>query len=144
MFLSDKDIVEAIERKELAIEPFNNEQMTPNGYDLKVVPVDPNELEGARLENGQLILAPGGFVKLKTEETVSLANDYIGFMWLRSKYSRNGLFASTAVIDSGFRGKLYLSIKNLSNSEIAVDLSKGVVHLVFAKLISESLVHVIT
>ncbi|MGC8538337.1 MAG: dCTP deaminase [Candidatus Micrarchaeia archaeon] len=139
MFLSDKDILEAMEKKELVIEPFSSEQMTSNGYDLKIMLADEGRSDGYYIDNNQLVIKSGAFLKVKTEENVSLANGYIAFMWLRSKYSRNGLFGSTAVIDSGFSGRLYLSIKNLSNEEIRIDLSKGAVHIVFGKLISKSI-----
>ena len=36
MILSDKDIKRCIKKGEISIEPFNLENMTPNGYDLTI------------------------------------------------------------------------------------------------------------
>ncbi len=56
-------------------------------------------------------------------ERVELSNRIVGFLHLRSSLAREGLFASLALVDPGFRGQLTVSLYNSGDS--AVHLAKG-------------------
>src|SRR5207244_8173990 len=56
-------------------------------------------------------------------ERVELSNGIVGFLHLRSSLAREGLFASLALVDPGFRGQLTISLYNSGDS--AVNLAKG-------------------
>ena len=137
MFLSDKDIKEIMERKEdpLAISPYSDLHLTPNGYDLEIEVVDK---EGKSIESNLYELKPDELIRVKSIETLSIPNGYMGLMLLRSRYSRNGLIGMFAVIDSGFKGKIIASIKNLSTDTVAIKLKEGVIHLILSKMASGS------
>lgn len=137
MFLSDSDILALMKSSQLGIHPFRQEQLTPNGYDLRIAPT--GDVRAAHEVVGELVLAPDGFAKVKTQETIYIGNGYVAFMLLRSRYSRNGLMGNFAVIDSGFRGVIHASLKNVSDTDIAIKLDEGVIHLVVARLTSKSM-----
>src|SRR6266568_5317940 len=108
MVLSDKEITSAIKKGELTILP-GGFRLNPSGVDLRV---DRN----VRLKPKQQLL-------VASMERVELSNGIVGFLHLRSSLAREGLFASLALVDPGFRGQLTVSLYNSGDS--AVNLAKG-------------------
>src|SRR6266568_4125791 len=108
MVLSDKEITSAIKKGELTILP-GGFRLNPSGVDLRV---DRN----VRLKPKQQLL-------VASMERVELSNGIVGFLHLRSSLAREGLFASLALVDPGFRGQLTVSLYNSGDS--AVNLTRG-------------------
>ncbi|MDE1825689.1 MAG: hypothetical protein KGH61_03755 [Candidatus Micrarchaeota archaeon] len=137
MYLSDRHIKELMARLEdpLRISPYSEERLTPNGYDVSIEVVDK---EGKMLADKEYEIAPGELIRVKSIETLEVPSGYIGFMLLRSRFTRQGLLGLFGVIDSGFKGKIHASIKNLSDSPIQIKLDEGVIHMVLATMSSES------
>ena len=108
MVLSDKEITFAIKSGELRILP-SEFMLNPAGV---VVRID----RDIHLEPKQQLL-------VASMERVELSNGIVGFLHLRSSLAREGLFASLALVDPGFRGQLTVSLYNSGDS--AVNLGKG-------------------
>jgi dCTP deaminase len=108
MVLSDKEITSAVRNGELRILP-RGFRLNPAGVDLRV---DRN----VRLKPKQQSL-------VASIERVELSNRIVGFLHLRSSLAREGLFASLALVDPGFRGQLTVSLYNTGDS--AINLVKG-------------------
>jgi len=108
MSLSDKEIASAIEKGELKIVP-RGFRLNPAGVDLRI---DRN----VRLKPRQQLL-------VASIERVELSDRVVGFLHLRSSLAREGLFASLALVDPGFRGQLTVSLYNSGDS--AVNLARG-------------------
>ena len=108
MVLSDEEITSAIKNGELKILP-RGFKLNPAGVDLRL---DRN----IRLKPKQQLL-------VASIERVELSNRIVGFLHLRSSLAREGLFASLALVDPGFRGQLTVSLYNSGDS--AVNLAKG-------------------
>jgi dCTP deaminase len=108
MSLSDTEIASAIENGELRILPPGF-RLNPAGVDLRID-------RDLRLKPKQQLLAA-------SIERVELSDRIVGFLHLRSSLAREGLFASLALVDPGFRGQLTVSLYNSGDS--AVNLAKG-------------------
>jgi dCTP deaminase len=108
MSLSDKEIASAIEKGELRIIP-RGYRLNPAGIDLRI--------------DQDLRLKPKQQLLVASIERVELSNRIVGFLHLRSSLAREGLFASLALVDPGFRGQLTVSLYNSGDS--AVHLAKG-------------------
>lgn len=132
MYLSDTNIKKEIEEGNLKFEPFDKESLTPNGYDLKIE-VDTLSYY-LKDQMKRYSLQPNEIIKVKSIETIGLGPNIIGFMYLRSRYTRQGLLGMFAVVDAGFNGKIIATIKNLSNVPVDINLSEGVIHIVFSYL----------
>jgi len=132
--LSDKNILDEIKTGRLKINPFNYNYLTSNGYDLSVFVPDGNDFK----EVDEFIIKPGEFYQLKTIEELEMPDDIIGLMYLRSRYSRNGLVGMFAVVDAGYKGRLFVSVKNLGNKDIVLKPKGGVIHIIFERLESKS------
>ncbi|MEM3844759.1 MAG: dCTP deaminase [Candidatus Parvarchaeota archaeon] len=132
MYLSDKDILEEMRKGNLSITPFNPDHLTPNGYDLSISIYE--EKEQNYVKYTLFKLNPNDFIKIGSIETITLGKDLIGFMFLRSKYSREGLTGNFAVIDAGFSGQIKASLKHNGDKSITIEPLDGVIHLVIARL----------
>ena len=108
MALSDKEITSAIETGELRILP-RGFRLNPAGIDLRID-------RDVRLKPKQQLL-------VASIERVDLSDRIVGFLHLRSSLTREGLFASLALVDPGFRGQLTVSLYNSGDS--AINLAKG-------------------
>jgi len=108
MVLSDKEITSAIKKGELTVLP-SGFRLNPAGVDLRV--------------DRNLRLKPKQHSLVASMERVELSNRIVGFLHLRSSLAREGLFASLALVDPGFRGQLTVSLYNSGDSP--VNLAKG-------------------
>jgi dCTP deaminase len=108
MVLSDKEISSAIKRGELRIIP-RGFRLNPAGVDLRV--------------DRKIRLKPKQQSLVASIERVELSNRIVGFLHLRSSLAREGLFASLALVDPGYRGQLTVSLYNSGDS--SVNLVKG-------------------
>ena len=108
MSRSDKEITSAIEKAELKIVP-RGFRLNPAGVDLRID-------RDVRLKSKQQLL-------VASIERVELSDRIVGFLHLRSSLAREGLFASLALVDPGFRGQLTVSLYNSGDS--TVNLAKG-------------------
>ena len=108
MSLSDREIASAIEKGELKIVP-RGFRLNPAGVDLRID-------RDVRLRPRQQLL-------VASIERVELSDRVVGFLHLRSSLAREGLFASLALVDPGFRGQLTVSLYNSGDS--AVNLARG-------------------
>jgi dCTP deaminase len=108
MPLSDGEISFALEKGELRISPTGF-RLNPAGVDLRID-------RDVRIEPKQQSL-------VASIERVELSDQIVGFLHLRSSLAREGLFASLALVDPGFRGQLTVSLYNSGDS--AVNLARG-------------------
>jgi dCTP deaminase len=108
MALSDKEIASAIEKGELKILP-RGYRVNPAGVDLRI--------------DRDIRLKPKQQLLVASIERVELSDRIVGFLHLRSSLAREGLFASLALVDPGFRGQLTVSLYNSGDS--LVNLAKG-------------------
>jgi dCTP deaminase len=108
MALSDKEITSAMKRGELGIIP-RGFRINPAGIDLRI--------------DRDVRLRPNQHSLVASIERVELSGRFVGFLHLRSSLAREGLFASLALVDPGFRGQLTVSLYNSGDSP--VNLAKG-------------------
>ena len=108
MSLSDKEITGAIKTGQVKIVP-RGFRTNPAGVDLRI--------------DRDITLQPKQQSLVASIETVELSENFVGFLHLRSSLSREGLFASLALVDPGFRGQLTVSLYNAGDS--TVNLTKG-------------------
>jgi deoxycytidine triphosphate deaminase len=108
MALSDKEISSAIKTGQFRIAP-ENPKLNPAGIDLRT--------------DRRLVLKPGQQTLVATIERVELSNQFLGILHIRSSLAREGIVASLALVDPGFRGQLTVSLHNAGDR--LVSLMKG-------------------
>ena len=127
--LSDEAILSAIDLGELEIEPFNLENLTPNGYDLTIEEIEiPKK---SKISKGILDIPAGARFAISTKERISCGANLCAQLWLRTSWARKGIACSFGKIDSGFDGTLTLLGFNSSDSEVPIEIGTTFAQVVF-------------
>lgn len=126
MILSGADVQQYIHYGGLKFEPaLTADQFQQNGIDMIVEAVETP------------LLSRGGFTLGVTRETITMPNDLMGFVQLRSTWARKGFIVPPTVIDAGFHGTVTLEIAKFGEPGY-VPLGQRFAHVIFAKLSTPS------
>src|SRR5438552_1025677 len=117
--LSDADILQYVAKGEIGIEPFDAENLTPNGYDVSVDEVVVPATEGKPDPNR---IPPRTRFAVSTRETIQLGRHVAGQIWLRTTWARRGVIASFGIIDAGFSGTLTFGAFNASSEPLELPI----------------------
>jgi dCTP deaminase len=120
MALSDSEIRAALSEKSLVIDPFDEAGLNPAGYDLRL--------------GADTALRPSEHRLVATMERVELGSDLVGFLHIRSSLAREGILASLALVDPGFRGQLTISLSNSGRETIELKAGERFVQLTVLRL----------
>ncbi|MCK5414840.1 MAG: dCTP deaminase [Thermoplasmata archaeon] len=131
--LSDRDIQEALGRGDMDIEPFSEEALTPNGYDLSIAEVLLPDT-GHRFLEGVAMVPPMTRFMVSTRERVRLGPALTAQLWLRTTWARRGVLAAFGKIDAGFDGTLTFAAFNTSMEAQEVTIGET-----FAQLVVEAM-----
>lgn len=154
MILSDKDIIEKIEKGELVVRPFLRKNVQPSTLDVclsktlrvfdnfKLGVIDPRK--GADptqvVEMGEegFVIHPGEFVLGSTVEEIEMPLDLAAKLEGRSSLGRLGLVihATAGYVDPGFSGDLTLEISNISRTPIRIYSEMRIAQLCFYNMSS--------
>ena len=127
--LSDEAILSALDLEELEIDPFNKNNLTPNGYDLTIKEIEiPN---GDKTSNGDLAIPPGKRFAVSTKERIACGPNLCAQLWLRTSWARKGIVCSFGKIDSGFDGTLTLLGFNSSEQNVILSIDVTFAQMVF-------------
>ncbi|MBS7650622.1 MAG: dCTP deaminase [Candidatus Bathyarchaeia archaeon] len=124
MALSDTTIRRLVAEGKLKIDPFDEGNLNPAGYDLRSA--------------GEVVLEPGQHGLTSTLEWISLPPDLLGILHVRSSFAREGLFASLALVDPGFRGQLTVSIFNAGKGLLRIGCRERFIQLTLVQLSGEA------
>ena len=151
--LSHDDILEAMESGRLVIESPLDLQVRENGIDLHVS----NEIlslprgsvvsrfnlskvfntEGVRYKSHTIMIEPGRHYLLRTVEKITLPDDIIGLVGIRSTYARMGLVVPPTVVDAGFSGTLTIEVVSPGNTVVLYP-PEAIIHLVLFRTCNPS------
>ena len=120
MVLSDSEIRDALNEGNLVIDPFDEASLNPAGYDLRL--------------GAEAVLGPSEHRLVATLERVELGSGLVGTLHIRSSLAREGILASLALVDPGFRGQLTISLFNSRKKTIRLKAGERFVQLVLLRL----------
>lgn len=124
MILTDRQIQDAVERREIVIDPFDVTQIQPASYDLRVgdqaATTSSKRLVNVK-EDGYVLLQPGDFAVVIVLEELRLGPQFAGRLGLRSRYARKGLVATSGPqVDPGYHGRLIVGLTNLTPKPLSL------------------------
>ncbi len=157
MILSDRDIKNYLERKELILEPLENieEQIQPSSVDLRLgnfflhfkvegrAFIDPSKDNPSDLmeiievkDKEPFFLRPGEFVLGTTIETVGLPDFLVARVDGRSSLGRLGIIvhATAGYVDPGFYGQITLELSNINRVPVALYPGMRICQISFYRL----------
>jgi len=133
--LSDIDIKNSIEKKNLSIEPFNEKNLTPNGYDLSIDEIYIKKSD-QHIKEGIATIPPLTWFAISTKEFVKMGPDVTSQLWIRSSYARKGVMASFGKVDAGFHGTLTISCFNSNDEPLKIPIGDRFCQIVFENMAS--------
>lgn len=153
MILSDKKIIDLLNKKELIIEPLDEGQIQPASVDLKLgshfLKIDENKVPLIDLEAeivyeefhaNEVIIPPKSFLLASTREYIKIPNNLTAFVEGRSSIGRIGLSIQNAGwVDPGFEGTITLQLFNSNQIPIKLTSGRRLCQLVFAEMDQEAL-----
>jgi len=138
MILTDQQIRQAVEDGDIVIKPFDDKQVQPATYDLRVGEYGATTSTKKKVnvrEDGYLLLEPGDFGVITVLEEIRLSPQHTARFGLRSKYARKGLIATTGPqIDPGYEGRLIIGVTNLTPRPVSLPYMDDFVSVEFHRL----------
>jgi deoxycytidine triphosphate deaminase len=138
--LSDKDISDYL-NKEIVIEPFNEDNLTPLGYNLSpsnfVFSLKKKEL--IQEENAHYKICANDTVLILTSEAVWVSKKIAGTFHSKVGVVSNGFGHISTTLDPNWIGPLLISLNNPTNMDLLLPSNKTFVTLIFYKLKSKSM-----
>ena len=119
MSLSDGEIRKAIKNSEFKTIP-RPVKINPAGIDLRI--------------DRKISIRPQSSVLVASLERVELANSLVGTLHLRSSLAREGIFASLALVDPGFRGQLTVRLHNAGDRPVNLERGERFIQLSLLRL----------
>ncbi|MGI0149043.1 MAG: dCTP deaminase [Thermoplasmata archaeon] len=129
--LSDTDIRRYLAKGEIQIEPFDERNLTPNGYDVSVEEV---VVPGIKGRAPPTRIPPATRFAVSTRESIRLGRHVAGQIWLRTTWARRGVVASFGMIDAGFSGTLTFGAFNASSDPLELPIGDRFAQVVFLTL----------
>ena len=156
MLLSDRDIVDRIERGGIVLDPYDPALIQPSSVDVRLdryfrlfdnhryPAIDPAQEQPelthlVEVADGEaFVLHPGEFVLASTLETVTLASDLAARVEGKSSLGRLGLLthATAGFVDPGFSGHVTLELSNVATLPIKLWPGMKIGQLCFFQLSS--------
>jgi len=133
--LSDIDIKKSLEKKDLSIEPFEDKNLTPNGYDLSIDEIFIKKTN-EHIRNGIAKIPPLTWFAISTKEYIKMGSQITSQLWIRSSYARKGIMASFGKVDAGFHGTLTISCFNSNDEPLQIPIGDKFCQIVFENLAS--------
>ena len=131
--LSDADITDYMSENILGLDPFNEKNLTPNGYDLSIEEIFIKKTD-QHINEGNAVIPPLSWFAISTKEFVKMSGKITAQLWIRSSYARKGVMASFGKVDAGFHGTLTISCFNANDEEIEIPIGDRFCQIVFEKL----------
>ena len=133
--LSDIDIKKSLDKKDLGIEPFEDKNLTPNGYDLSIDEIFIKKTN-EHVRNGIAKIPPLTWFAISTKEYIKMGSQITSQLWIRSSYARKGIMASFGKVDAGFHGTLTISCFNSNDEPLQIPIGDRFCQIVFENLAS--------
>ncbi len=78
---------------------------------------------------GDFVITAGEFRHIECNEVCDM-QEYMGLIYIRSSYSRMGIFSSSGVYDPGYKGSIGVTIYNMSSKPIIIKQNSRIAQFV--------------
>ncbi len=132
--MTDVDITKAIGR-DIVIDPFCKESLTPIGYDFTIGDYV-FSLENGLIEpdNGSYSIPPKSTVQILTKESLWVSGRIGGTFHSKVSLVSKGLSHISTTLDPGWYGPLLITMRNNMDNEITIKVNDSFVTLLFYRV----------
>lgn len=82
----------------------------------------------------EIIILPHTIVKVPTGIAYEIPEGYVGLVWDKSSIGSKGIKTLGGVLDSGYRGELFIPLHNLNNEEYIFEVGDKIAQMVIQKV----------
>jgi len=133
--MSDVEIRESLDSKQIVIDPFIDKYLEPSSYDCRVRRVLLAGRGIVDLRKERVILRTGDWAEIESLEEFNLGLGVASTIGIRSSVTRRGIdWFSGPLLDPGFNGRLYVSIFNPSSEPFEINPDEPFFTVIFHKL----------
>lgn len=133
-YYSDLDIRKAL-NKDIVIEPFFEDGLTPIGYDFMVGDYVFSLEKGIiEPENGVYLLPPQSTIQILTKESLWVSGRIAGTFHSKVSMVSKGISHISTTLDPNWYGPLLITIRNNMDSSIELNADQQFVTLIFAEV----------
>lgn len=118
----------------LAVDPWREADLTPNGLDLRIAHVLVPDRSSEPVASGNVEVPPMTRFVVGTRERLALPPDAVGSLWIRSTWARRGVLASFGKVDAGFRGNLTIGCFHAGSEPLALPVGERFCQIVLEDL----------
>ena len=115
---NNNEIITPFEGKEVKKEGVPSYGLSSFGYDLRIEESVP-----------AIVIPSKQFMLASSKEYIKMPRDMMGFVYLKSTYSRLGLIANTGVLEPEWEGNITFEIFNASDKAVEIITGGGVFQL---------------
>ncbi len=135
-YLTDVDIRKALGR-DIVIEPFSEDSLTPIGYDFSVGDFV-FSLESGLLKSTDnfYILPPKNTVQILTKESLWVSSRIAGTFHSKVSLVSKGLSHISTTLDPGWFGPLLITLRNNTENNISIKVGAPFVTLILSKVLT--------
>jgi dCTP deaminase len=133
---SDTDFLAARQAGTFGAEPWHEQDLTPNGLDLRIGHVLVPSAMREPQAHGTVTVPPMTRFQVGTQTVLAMPPDAVGSLWIRSSFARKGVLASFGKVDAGFRGNLTLGAFNASHEPLEVKVGDTFCQIVLHRMLS--------
>jgi dCTP deaminase len=150
--LSDASIIQSLRKREINIQPFNEDNLQPASYDvtldhlfllpsigvgiIDLADVRADHMTAFDAKGWSIRLRPGEFILGSTQEVITLGNMHVARIEGKSSLGRLGLLVhvTAGFIDPGFSGQVTLELLNAAPWEIILYPGQKIAQIAFDRL----------
>lgn len=138
MILAGSELVKRVKKEKIFEDTIDWHCFTGWQFDLKLGKeafISDNNKPIILGENDYLVIEPGTFALLETEERINMPHDLMGFIAVKFSFKKLGLVNISGFhVDSGYKGKLIFSVYNAGPNDILMQRNKAVFMIFFVSL----------
>jgi dCTP deaminase len=128
------EIKEAIQSKDISVEPFDEKDLEPSSYDFRIGRALIAGRGVAEKNDFPLFLKPGDWVEIESLEIVKISQKIGVIIGMPSGMSRKGILAFSGMhIDPGYRGKIFITLFNPSSDTYEIEHGQKLCTAMFFK-----------
>ncbi len=136
---SDTKIKEIINKKDIVINPYKDENLTGIGYDLRVGIIQPlSKISDFNEDDDYYYIPPYSYCIVISKEFVWLSHKLAATLHARGTLAAKGLYTNSTNIDPNFNGQLIMSVFNVSEKPIKIGKNEHYITMIVQDVVKST------
>jgi len=136
---SDTKINQIINKKDIVIYPYKDENLTGIGYDIRVGIIQPlSKIPEFSEDDDFYYIPPNSYCVVISKEFVWLSHRLAATLHARGTLAAKGLYTNSTNIDPNFKGQLIMSLFNVSEKTIKIGKDEHYITMIVQSVVKST------